>query len=83
MLSHHRMPGHQFIQLFVGQVLSKPGEQAEQAEQIIIRLNTVGFCCLYQRIDYSAGIRSLDRVAEQPVFPSDHKGPDRILCQIV
>lgn len=48
-----------------------------------ISLNAVGLGRFHQRIHNGAGFGAIDTVAEQPILSSRHKGPDRVLSQII
>ena len=77
------LPRQEGIQFFLAGCLSKIRKFRQQQLQVGIRVQTISFRCLHQRVNNGAGIRTLGRIAEQPVFPPNRKGPDRVLNQIV
>ena len=77
------VPGHQPFQLLMGWRLAQAGQHTQHQHQVFVGLNTVSLRRFYQRIHNSAGFCSLHTVTEQSVLSAYHKGPDRILCQIV
>ena len=67
-LLHFVRPGHQGFQSFVGRRLAEVGQHRQCIEQVVVRVNSVGFRRFHQRIHNRTGLCSFDRVAEQPVL---------------
>ena len=58
-------------------------ECLEQRDQISVRVDAVHLTRVDRRIRVGCGIRSSDRVIEEPVFYADRKWPDCVLTGIV
>ena len=67
------VPGHQELQNFVGWGFAIIGQPAQRQQQVFIELHTVGLGRFHQRVYNSAGLCTLDAIAEQPILSAQHE----------
>ena len=78
-----RRPGQETLQKCIGRSSAQVSDLIQKKAQVIEGIQAGGFRRLHHRVDDGAGLRSLRCIAEQPVLPSNHKGPDGVFRQVV
>jgi len=73
-------PGQQSL-VVVGGVRVR--QTFEQRDEVMVRLDAVGFARLHKRIQADGGVCAGDSVTEEPDPASNRKRSDRVLTQVV
>ncbi len=55
----------------------------EQRDEVLVRLNAVGFAGLHERIQVSGGVCAGDGVTEEPAPASNRERSDRVLTRVM
>ena len=74
-------PRCQLCKLFIGHIFTWPVLQ--QKFKISVNIQSMCFCHLNHCVDHCTGIRSVNGIAEQPVFTPYCEWTDRILAEII